>query len=345
MGRKLLEEQWTAGVGVVIDNKHVQHITDIEPINDRMIRIMIKGRMPTTLIGAYMPQAGRTEEDREKTYDTLGKVIKQYKGRGPLYLLGDMNARIQKAEGGMEKEHIGKYTFEPETAQRARDRSLMVRENRDKLITLCQTHKMRIMNTMFKKPKGKLATYREVGTPIWWPKERGHPYGYEQLDYILTTERWKNTVKDAEADPKANIDTRHHPVKARIRIKLKGIKKIQQSRKIYREFTEEEKEEWTKKTEEIIEKKSKRRIGVQMWSEMSIWDKTDNLRVMLKEATLELKETPKKEKKVLFSQEAEEILERRGRALERGKRRNMKGSLKKLGRAKGKTKEMEYLRL
>ncbi len=101
--KKLLEEQWTAGVGVVIENKHIQHITDVEPINDRTIRIMIMRRMPTTMIGAYMPQAGRTEEDREKAYDTLCKVIRQYRGRGPLYLLGDMNARIQKAEGRMGK--------------------------------------------------------------------------------------------------------------------------------------------------------------------------------------------------------------------------------------------------
>ncbi len=28
----------------------------------------------------------------------------------------------------MGKKHIGKYTFEPDSAQRARDRSLMVRE-------------------------------------------------------------------------------------------------------------------------------------------------------------------------------------------------------------------------
>ncbi len=44
-----------------------------------------------------------------------------------------------------------------------------------------------------------------------------------------------------------------------------------------------------------------------MWAEMNIKDKTDNLRVMLKEATLELKEAPKQERKILFSKETEEI--------------------------------------
>ncbi len=104
------------------------------------------------------------------------------------------------------------------------------------------------MNTLFKNTKEKLATYREVGTPIWWPKKRGHPHGLERIDYILTSERWKNIVKDAEADPTANIDTRHHPAKARIRIKPKGIKKATQTRKRYREHTEKYKKEWGNKT-------------------------------------------------------------------------------------------------
>ncbi len=90
-------------MGVAIDNKHIQHITDIEPISDRMIRIMIKGRMPATMIGTYMPQAGRTEEDREKAYETLSNVVRQRRGRGPFYLLGDMNARFQKRKEEWEK--------------------------------------------------------------------------------------------------------------------------------------------------------------------------------------------------------------------------------------------------
>ena len=36
--KKLVDDQWKAGVGVVIDNKHLQHVVDVEPINDRIIR-------------------------------------------------------------------------------------------------------------------------------------------------------------------------------------------------------------------------------------------------------------------------------------------------------------------
>ena len=43
---------------------------------------------------------------------------------------------------------------------------------------------------------------------------------------------------------------------------------------------------------------------------------------MMNELTTELKEVPKQEKKVLFSQETKDILERRGEALERGEEEN-----------------------
>ena len=46
--------------------------------------------------------------------------------------------------------------------------------------------------------------------------------------------------------------------------------------------------------------------------------KTDNLIGMLKEATQELKEEPRKERKVMFSKETEDILEKRAIAIERG---------------------------
>ncbi len=71
---------------------------------------------------------------------------------------------------------------------------------------------------------------------------------------------------------------------------------------------------------------------------MSVKEKTDNLKIMLKEATLELKEAPKQERKVLFSQETEEILERRGRALERGEEEEFERLTKEFRKSKGKDK-------
>ena len=85
-----------------------------------------------------------------------------------------------------------------------------VQNNRTRLIELCMEHKLKIMNTQFRKRKEKTATYRTVGTTK--ADEVKRPT-HEQIDYILTTHRWKNTVTDAEADNNANINTDHNPVK------------------------------------------------------------------------------------------------------------------------------------
>ena len=55
----------------------------------------------------------------------------------------------------------------------------------------------------------------------------------------MTSRRWRNTVKDAESDTAANIESDHYPVKALIRIKLKASKKGGQTRKRYRECRDE----------------------------------------------------------------------------------------------------------
>ena len=40
-----------------------------------------------------------------------------YWAKNIIYATGDFNARVQKANNREEREHIGKYTFEPETAR------------------------------------------------------------------------------------------------------------------------------------------------------------------------------------------------------------------------------------
>ena len=56
----------------------------------------------------------------------------------------------------------------------------------------------------------------------------------------------------------------------------------------------------------------------------------------MKEVALELKETPKHERKVLFSEETKEILEKRGEALERGEEENYERLTKEFRKSKTK---------
>ena len=90
-------EGYTAGVAVIIKNSWVEHIVDIEPLGDRAMYIIIKATMEITTIVAHTPQAIRPEEEREKVYELIEGAIRKRKGKGPVIVMGDVNARVQKA--------------------------------------------------------------------------------------------------------------------------------------------------------------------------------------------------------------------------------------------------------
>ncbi len=46
------------------DNEMVKNIEDIIPISDRIIVLRLRGTMPVTIIGAYIPQAHRPKEKK-----------------------------------------------------------------------------------------------------------------------------------------------------------------------------------------------------------------------------------------------------------------------------------------
>ena len=106
--------------------------------------------MPVTLVNTYIPQAMHPTVEKEETYKALAKQYNIHKNQGPTYVLGDMNAIVQKAMSREESKIIGQYTFEPDTANPL-SRSAEVIENRQILIEFCETHQLLLVNTLFNK--------------------------------------------------------------------------------------------------------------------------------------------------------------------------------------------------
>jgi hypothetical protein len=75
----------------------------------------------------------------------------------------------------------------------------------------CQRNRHVIINTWFKKPK-RLYT---------WNVQRDQ--SRHQLDYILVKERLRNSVKDVQTLPGADIDSDHNLLAAKISTRLKKI--------------------------------------------------------------------------------------------------------------------------
>ena len=94
----------------------MKNILDIEPMTYRLCSIALNYVVPTTLIAVYIPQAMRPTEEKEDTYSRLEKCDGKHKSKGPTYVMGDMNARVQKLISEDGECIVGQRAFEPETA-------------------------------------------------------------------------------------------------------------------------------------------------------------------------------------------------------------------------------------
>jgi exonuclease III len=179
-----------AGVGWVVRNDYIKYIQDIGPATDRVTTLTLSYSAPITLISVYAPQAERDEEDKDKFYEQLQIVSNRHKGRGPTYLLGDWNARVQSTYGVEEKTIGGPYTCDAKHAD-PMGRSDNAICNRQLLIYFCSINHIRLANTLFRNSENKLATYSEKTTKIGDCFDRAH---YEQIDFVVAPNRWTNII-------------------------------------------------------------------------------------------------------------------------------------------------------
>ena len=76
-----------------------------------------------------------------------------------------------------------------------------------------------VTNTCFKKPKRRLYTWKAPGD-----------WGRHQLNYMLIKHRFRNSVKDVQTLPGADIDSDHNLLVAKVCPRLKKITRFQSSR-------------------------------------------------------------------------------------------------------------------
>ena len=87
------------------------------------------------------------------------------------------------------------------------------------LIDFCERNGLIVTNTWSKKTKRRLYTWKASGD---WSRH--------QLDYILVKYRFRNSVKDVQTLPGADIDSDHNLLVAKVRTSLKKIIGFKKSR-------------------------------------------------------------------------------------------------------------------
>lgn len=222
-----------------------------------------------------------------------------------MYIVGDFNSRLKEPRNNKERKHLGQYTFEPETADNNIQEPKVV-ESRAMFIEMCTEHELKVLHTLYRKPKTKVITFKEIGTTMEDVRTRGK---FEQPDYILTPTRWRNSVTNVEADHYANIQTDHYPVVADIRLELEAInKKRTAPRCSFLEATKQQTMEMNTQMKNILENDNT--------DETLTPNNTKRKLDKLKLCTQHLIEAPKKERKIMLSDNTQCILEQRQEAID-----------------------------
>ena len=98
--------------------------------------ITLKGTVDYTFINTYMHTAKNFDKNVAR-YEDLTKTYKMYKNKGPTFIGGDFNARLQgKEDQGDNEKLIGNNLFNPESLREQLDTG--VNENKCQFVEFIQ---------------------------------------------------------------------------------------------------------------------------------------------------------------------------------------------------------------
>ena len=147
--------------------------------NDRIISVCFQGKsFNIKVIQVYAPTSNAEEAEVEWFYEDLQDLLELRPKRDVLFIIGDWNAKVgsQETPGVTGKFGLG---VQNKAGQR--------------LIEFCQENALVIANTLFQQHKRRLNT---------WTSPDGQ-YG-NQIEYILCSQRWKNSIQSAKTRPGAD---------------------------------------------------------------------------------------------------------------------------------------------
>jgi len=153
-----------------------------------------------------MPTTEYEDDEVENLYDTIEEILGEDGKRDKNnIILGDWNSVVGDESY---RNIVGPH-------------GLVRRNHRGQMfIDFCERNGLIVTKTWFKKPQGRLYPWKVTGD---WSRNK--------LDYILLKHRFRNSVKEVQTLPVADIDSDHNILVANIRTRLKKIIRFQNSRR------------------------------------------------------------------------------------------------------------------
>ena len=154
-----------------------------------MIKLDTKPTKTTIIV--YAPTSKKeADDDTDRFYEDLQSVLCTLKGKDPVIIMGDFNAKV--GEGQQKEAGLGPH-------------GLGIRNERgERLLAFFEVNKFKITNTQFMQHPRRKYTWIS-------PNKERH-----QLDYILISSNWMSSCLSCKTKPGADHDTDHIYLESRV---------------------------------------------------------------------------------------------------------------------------------
>ena len=139
------------GVGIMVKEEMVENVLEVKRRSDRVMSLLlVMGKRLTRVVCAYAPQQGRSTDEKVAFYDELLEELLAVHDDEFLIVGGDFNGHVGEFSDGYDGVHGGYGTG-------ARN------EEGKLLLEFADSTGLTIANTLFKRERKRLMTYRSGG--------------------------------------------------------------------------------------------------------------------------------------------------------------------------------------
>uniref|UniRef100_UPI00358F58A9 craniofacial development protein 2-like n=1 Tax=Myxine glutinosa TaxID=7769 RepID=UPI00358F58A9 len=140
------------GVGVLFSEEFVDSVVSVTRVSDRLMMVkMMIGKLLVNVISGYAPQVGRSDEEKDKFWCAIEKLMENVKDEEVVVVGGDLNGHVGRSMDGFDRVHGGcGYGVRNGEGER--------------ILEFADGADLLICNTQFQKEDNKLVTYTSGGS-------------------------------------------------------------------------------------------------------------------------------------------------------------------------------------